>query len=58
MKNSNLVTTTNPRKKCEHTYHACALRLMEKSSVEQHVEMRKSEMWKSRVNAITWPVHS
>ncbi len=31
---------------------------MEKSTAEQRVELREAEMQKSRVNAITWPVHS
>ena len=31
---------------------------MGKSTVEQRVEVREAEMLKSRVNAITRPVHS
>jgi len=31
---------------------------MAQSTVELRVESREAEMWKSRVNAITSPVHS
>jgi len=39
-----------------YTHHACALCLIERSTAEQRVDMREAEVWKSRVNAITWPV--
>ena len=41
-----------------YTHHACALCLIEMSTAEQRVDMREAEVWKSRVNAITWPVQS
>jgi hypothetical protein len=41
-----------------YTHHAGALCLIDRSTAEQRVDMREAEVWKSRVNAMTWPVHS